>query len=267
MMKVVILAGGLGTRIGDENELRPKAMVEIDGKPIIWHLMQFFSNQGFTDFLIATGRQGDQIKRFFAEYAVLQGDLSINLGTGEVIRHSLHQQPWHVQIIDTGNLTQTGGRIKRLAPKIGSETFLLSWVDSLTTINIHDLIAFHNQHGRAATVSVVRPVARYGVMDFDGDRITSFKIQPQFDEGWMNGGFYVLEPEIFDLLADDQTVWEGEPLAALAAEGNLYAYRHFGFWYCLDTSRDRFILEKMCQQGTAPWLEKLENQYAHINHG
>lgn len=257
-MKVVILAGGLGTRMGDESEIRPKAMVEIGGKPILWHLMQYFSAQGFNQFILALGNKGEQIKRYLVDYAALQSNLTVNLATGEVIQHDPPAEAWRAELIDTGLNTQTGGRLKRLAPYLQGETFLMAWVDSLSNIDLKALIAFHRSHGKTATLSVVRPTARYGVMAFNGTQVIQYQLQPQFNEGWMNGGYFVLEPEVLDWIDGDETVWEDGPLSRLAAGGELMAYQHEGFWYCLDTSRDRYVLEQLWLDEKAPWLPNEE---------
>ena len=255
-MKVVILAGGFGSRIGEETEIKPKPMVEIGGKPILWHILQLFSAYGLNQFVIALGSKGELVKRYLVDYVTLQSNLTVNLGNGQVTMHDKPNQEWLVELIDTGMATQTGGRIKKLAPFLNNETFLLSWGDCLSDVDLNRLIAFHRAHGKLATITVVRPTARYGAMTFDGNQVTEFSPQPQFKDGWMNGGYFVLEPGIMEYIDGDDVVWEDKPLARLAADGQLMAYKHESFWYCLDTARERHVLETLWQSGQAPWKKR-----------
>jgi glucose-1-phosphate cytidylyltransferase len=254
-MKVAILAGGKGTRLAEETEVKPKPMVTIGGRPILWHIMKHYAHYGHKEFYIALGYKGEVIKRYMVDRSALQGDLTVDLRNGRVVNHAngMHDLDWIVNLIETGEETQTGGRIKRLAPLIGRETFLLTWGDGVSNVNLDSLIAFHRSHGRFATVTAVRPPARYGRLDLEGDKVSRFAEKPQLSEGWINGAFFVLEPEVFDYIDGDQTVWEKEPMERLAAEGQLMAYRHDSFWQCMDTLREKFILEELWQQGNAPW--------------
>lgn len=252
-MKVAILAGGFGTRLGELTEKIPKPMVEIGGRPILWHIMMLFSHHGFRDFVIAVGYKGEIIKRYIRDYALLHGDLTVRVGSGEVELEGSRRPDWVVELRDTGLRTLTGGRIKRLAPAIGDETFLLAWGDGVCDVDPRELVAFHRSHGKLATVMAVRPPARFGHMEIDGTRVVDFSEKPQTAEGWINGGFFVLEPAVFDLIEGDETAWEHEPLETLARNGELMAFKHTAFWRCMDTLRDRRILEDYWDQGNAPW--------------
>jgi len=252
-MKVVILAGGLGSRIGDETEIKPKPMVEIGGRPILWHIMKMYSAYGFNQFVIGLGIKGEMIKRYMVDYVALHSDLTVDLKTGQVNILNAPDQDWMVELVDTGIKTQTGGRIKRLAGHLAGETFMLTWGDSLSDVNLNHLLAFHHSHGKLATVTAVRPTARYGTMVFEDHHVIEFSSRPQLNEGWMNGGFFVLEPGALDYIDGDGTVWESGPLESLAKAGQLMAYKHEGFWYCMDTARERYILETFWQSGQAPW--------------
>lgn len=254
-MKVAILAGGKGTRLAEETEIRPKPMVTIGGRPILWHIMSHYAHFGHKDFYIALGYKGEVIKRFIVDYSTLQGDLTVDLSNGRVggRTNGMTALDWTVNLIETGEETQTGGRIKRLAPHIGRETFLLTWGDGVSNVDLDALVAFHRSHGRIATVTAVRPPARYGRLDLEGDKVAGFAEKPQMSEGWINGAFFVLEPRVFDYIDGDQTVWEREPMERLAAEGQLMAYRHESFWQCMDTLREKYILEELWQKGNAPW--------------
>jgi glucose-1-phosphate cytidylyltransferase len=254
-MKVAILAGGLGSRISEETEIKPKPMVEIGGRPILWHIMKHYGHYGYKDFTIALGYKGEYIKRYFVDYASLHSDLEIGLRDGSVKRNGNgngHADDWTVRLVETGHDTATGGRIKRLAPTLGNETFMLTWGDGVSNIDLDTLLAFHRSHGKLATLSAVRPPARYGHLDLDGDQITEFSEKPQIGEGWINGAFFVLEPEVFDYIDGDATMFEREPLEGLARDGQLMAYRHNDFWQCMDTLRDKRLLEELWQNG-APW--------------
>jgi len=253
-MKVGILAGGHGTRLAEETEIKPKPMVEIGGRPILWHIMMHYSCFGYRDFVVALGYKGEVIKRYMVDYCSLNSNLTVNLKAGRVDLHDTEGiQDWTIQLIDTGLNTMTGGRIKRLQPYIGDETFMLTWGDGVSTVDLARLLAFHRAHGRLITMTAVRPPARYGHMEFDGDRIREFTEKPQTAEGWINGAFFVAEPQVFDYIDGDDTQFEKEPLERLAAEGELMAYKHDGFWQCMDTRRDKFVLEKLWDSGEAPW--------------
>jgi glucose-1-phosphate cytidylyltransferase len=255
-MKVAILAGGLGSRISEETEIKPKPMVEIGGRPILWHIMKHYSHHGFNDFVIGLGYKGEVIKRYMVEYASLHSDLSVSLRDGRVARNGngngSEPEDWNIDLIETGQETATGGRIKRLAPHMGDGTFMLTWGDGVSNVDLDALLAFHRGHGKLATLTAVRPPARFGHLELDGDRIGEFSEKPQIGEGWINGAFFVLEPGIFDYIDGDPTQWEREPLERLARDNQLMAYRHNDFWQCMDTIRDKKLLEELWQNG-APW--------------
>ena len=252
-MKVAILAGGFCSRLAEETELRPKPLVEIGGHPMLWHIMRIYSHYGFNHFVIALGYKGEMIKKYLADYATLGNDLTVNLKTGEVTPHGQFNPDWMVDLIDTGLNTLTGGRIKRLAPCLSNETFMLTWGDGLANIDVSALLDFHRSHGKLATVTAVHPPARYGSLDMEGDQVIAFAEKPQLQEGWINGAFFVLEPEIFDYIEGDHTQWEKEPLEELARDGQLMAYRHTSYWQCMDTLREKYILESLWESGQAPW--------------
>jgi glucose-1-phosphate cytidylyltransferase len=253
-MKVGILAGGYGTRFAEETEVRPKPMVEIGGRPILWHIMQHYAHYGFKDFAIALGYKGDYIKRYMVDYCSLQSDLTVDMGSGSVSQHQMDGSPdWTVDLIDTGQSTNTGGRIKRLQPYMGDSTFFLTWGDGVSDLDLRALLAFHKSHGKIATLTSVRPPARFGRLDLDGNQITAFAEKPQLGEGWINGAFFVLEPAVFDYIEDDTTLFEAEPLETLANEGQLMAFKHEGFWQCMDTLRDKVLLNSLWDSGAAPW--------------
>lgn len=252
-MKVGILAGGYGSRLAEETEIKPKPMVEIGGRPILWHIMMIYSQYGFNDFVIALGYKGHVIKKYMVEFSSLASDLTVNTKNGTVDAHGEQPHDWTVDLIDTGQDTMTGGRIKRIIPYMGDETFMLTWGDGVATVNIPELLAFHRAHGKLATLTAVRPPARYGHLEFDGDRIVQFTEKPQTAEGWINGAFFVMEPEVADYIDGDETQFEHEPLERLAADGQLMAYRHDGFWQCMDTLREKHILENYWASGKAPW--------------
>ncbi len=252
-MKVAILAGGVGSRLAEETEIRPKPMVEIGGKPILWHIMMLYAYYGFKDFVIALGYKGEQIKKYMVDYAALSGNLKVNLRTGKVDMQSGFRPDWNVELVDTGIATLTGGRIKRLQPYIGNETFMLTWGDGISDVNLRELLAFHRSHGKLATLTAVRPPARFGHLTFDGNRVASFEEKPQTAEGWINGAFFVLEPGVFEYIDGDNTQWEKEPMERLAADGELMAYKHTSFWQCMDTLRDKKLLEDLWDRGNAPW--------------
>jgi glucose-1-phosphate cytidylyltransferase len=251
-MNVAILAGGLGSRIQEETEIKPKPMVEIGGRPILWHIMKIYAHQGFTDFVIALGYRGESIKRYMVDYAALHSDLTVSLKDGAFVTRNGQPEDWTVELIDTGQDTATGGRIKRLAPYVGDGTFMLTWGDGVADIDLGRLLDFHRSHGKLATLTAVRPPARFGHLELRDDAVTEFSEKPQIGEGWINGAFFVLEPGVFDYVDGDDTQWEREPLERLAAEGQLMAYRHESFWQCMDTLRDKKLLEELWADG-APW--------------
>jgi len=252
-MKVGILAGGLGTRLAEETVIKPKPMVEIGGKPIIWHVMKHYARYGHTDFSIALGYKGEYIKSWMKDFSSLHGSMTVKTRTGDITLHDNNSEDWSVDLVDTGDNTNTGGRIKRLKPWIGKGTFMLTWGDGVSDVDLDALLAYHRSHGKLATLTTVRPPARFGHIEFEGDQVTTFTEKPQTAEGWINGAFFVLEPEIFDYIEGDDTQWEKEPLERLAADGQLMAYRHTSFWQCMDTIRDKLLLEKLWQEGNAPW--------------
>ncbi len=252
-MKVVILAGGLGTRLSEETTVKPKPMVEIGGKPMLWHIMSIYAAHGFKEFVLALGYKGEMIKDYFLNYHHRARDLTVRLDTGQVSLHDGSSEDWTVHLLDTGLATQTGGRLKRAAEFIGNEPFMMTYGDGVSNIDIRGLLAFHQSHGRLATITAVRPPARFGQMVFDGEQVSRFEEKPQIGEGWINGGFFVLQPEICQYIPGDDTAWEREPLERLAVEGQLAAYRHEDFWYCMDTLRDVQLLDRLWSEGKAPW--------------
>ncbi len=252
-MKVVILAGGLGTRLGEETAVRPKPMVEIGGQPILWHIMSQYARYGHKDFLIALGYKGEVIKDYFLNYYFRRSDLTVDLATGEVQTHRTGREDWRVQLIDTGPDTMTGGRLKRLAPHLRDETFMLTYGDGVSDVDLDALVAFHRDHGRSATVTAVRPPARFGALDFLGEQVIRFEEKPQAGDGWINGGYFVFEPKVLSYLDGDRTLLEREPMDRLTARGQLMAYWHDGFWQCMDTLRDVKYLERLWSEGDAPW--------------
>lgn len=252
-MQVIILAGGRGTRISEESAMRPKPMVEIGGRPILWHIMQLYAHHGHTDFLVACGYKSHLIKQYFHEFITHNSDYVIDLRTGRVEYVTPHGLDWRVAVIDTGLDTMTGGRIRRLAPLVRGGTFLATYGDGVGDIDLTALVAFHRAHGRLATVTAVRPPSRFGGLVLDDGRVREFSEKPQTGEGWINGGFFVFERAVFDYLSGDDTVLEREPLERLATEGQLMAYQHHGFWQPMDTVRERDLLESLWQSGQAPW--------------
>jgi glucose-1-phosphate cytidylyltransferase len=253
-MKVGILAGGLGTRLAEETVIKPKPMVEVGNEPIIWHIMKYYAHFRFNDFVIALGYKGEYIKRWLVDYAALASNLTVSLRDGHVRQHAAELEDWEVSLIDTGQETATGGRIKRLANWLGSEgTFMLTWGDGVSDVDLNSLLAFHRSHGKIATLTAVRPPARFGHLELDEDRIAEFSEKPQAGEGWINGAFFVLEPEVFGYISGDSTQFEKEPLEQLAKDGELMAYRHTGFWQCMDTLRDHKLLQSLWDTGNAPW--------------
>jgi glucose-1-phosphate cytidylyltransferase len=252
-MKVVILAGGLGTRLSEETSLKPKPMVEIGGKPLLWHIMNIYASFAHKEFFLALGYKGEIIKNYFLNYYYLRNNFRIDLTKGNVEVYDESPEDWIINLIDTGAYTETGGRLKRLTPWIAKQTFMMTYGDGVANINIPQLIEFHRQHGKLATVTAVRPPARFGGIIFDGDNVIRFVEKPQIGEGWINGGFFVLEPEVLDYIAGDETFFEREPLEKLAEDGQLVAYRHNDFWQCMDTLRDVKLLESLWQTKNAPW--------------
>jgi glucose-1-phosphate cytidylyltransferase len=252
-MKVAILAGGMGTRLQEETMVKPKPMVEIGGKPLLWHILRGYAYYGFREFVVALGYKGEVIKNYFLNYRQQTSNLTISLRTGEVFVHDGSWDDWVVHLLDTGVETQTGGRIRRLVQFIGKETFMLTYGDGVSNIDIQALLQFHRSHGRLATVTAVRPPSRFGGLWFQGSLVTHFEEKPQIGEGWINGGFFVLEPGVADYLERDDVLWERGPMERLAREKQLAAYRHEGFWQCMDTMRDVRLLESLWQSGDAPW--------------
>ena len=257
-MKTVLLCGGLGTRLAEETSIRPKPMVEISGKPIMWHIMKSYAQYGFSDFVLAMGYKSDYIKEYFTKYHLLSGDLRIKLKSGHVQYEKSVVEDWTMDLIHTGDNSLTGGRLKRLESLLRPlGTFMLTYGDGVSDVDIEKLVQFHRSHGKIATVTAVRPAARFGAMKVSGDSVTSFNEKAQTDAGWINGGFFVFEPEIFDYLDSEQTILERAPMERLVRDEQLMAYRHDGFWQCMDTLRDKQNLEEMCRKGDMPWLNGL----------
>lgn len=252
-MKVVILAGGLGTRLAEETEIKPKPMIEIGGFPILWHIMKLYAQHQHHEFFIALGYKGDLIKNFFLDYCALGPNMTINLSRGQVARHAHQAENWLVHLIDTGQETMTGGRLKRLQPFLKNEPFMLTYGDGVADIDLKALLKFHRARGRIGTITAVRPPSRFGGLVFKGDLIAEFSEKPQVGEGWINGGFMIFEPEIFKYLKDDRSILEIDGLEKLAGSGQLAAHKHAGFWQCMDTLRDKRFLEKMWNEKKAPW--------------
>ncbi len=253
-MKVVILAGGFGTRLSEETDLKPKPMVEIGGYPILYHIMKIYSHYGYNDFIIALGYKGYVIKEYFANYFLHNSDIFIDLSKNKIEILNSNSENWKVTLVDTGLNTQTGGRIKRLEKYIGNETFMLTYGDGVSDININDLVEFHKRHKKYATVTAVQPAGKYGQLNIgNNNEVKKFVEKPPGDNAWINGGFFVLEPKIFDYISSDETIWEKEPIENLSSEGQLMAYKHYGFWKCMDTLRDKRELEELWVKGKAPW--------------
>ena len=254
-MKVVILAGGLGTRISEESHLRPKPMIEIGGNPILWHIMKLYSHYGFNDFIICLGYKGYVIKEFFADYFLHTSDITFDFrNNNEMIVHNNVAEPWRVTLVDTGLNTQTGGRIKRVQDYIGNKTFMLTYGDGVSDINIKELLDYHIVHNKLATLTAIQPGGRFGVLDINNlNNINSFVEKAKEDGGWINGGFMVLEPEILEYIKNDETIFEKDPLEKLATFSELQTYKYSGFWQCMDTQRDKLLLEELWEKGNAPW--------------
>ena len=253
-MKAVILAGGFGTRFSEETLLRPKPMIEIGGKPILWHIMKIYEAQGIKEFIIALGYKGEMIKEYFLNFYAINNDMSIDLATGKTAIHDGKQPNWKIHLVDTGLNTQTGGRLKRLRSWLANdETFLFTYGDGVGDIDIQAAIKFHESHGKLATVTTVRTPARFGRIGFAGDQVTNFHEKPESGEGWINGGFFVLNKKVIDYIDDDDTPWEREPSERLVREGQMVGYKHYNFWSCMDTLREKTLLEEMWNSNKAPW--------------
>ena len=253
-MKVVILAGGLGTRISEESHLRPKPMIEIGGMPMLWHIMKYYASYGYCDFIICAGYKQSVIKEWFADYYINHSDVTFDFRTRESITvHSTCSEPWRVTVVDTGLTTMTGGRIQKIRMYLGDEPFFLTYGDGLCDVDIAALLQFHRKHGKYATITAVHPDSRFGVLDVSFDRIQAFREKSEADVDWINGGFMVLDPCVIDYIEDENTVFERAPLEALCADGQLMAFRHRGFWQCMDTMRDKEKLERLWADGYAPW--------------
>ncbi|MGB2807851.1 MAG: glucose-1-phosphate cytidylyltransferase [Sedimentisphaerales bacterium] len=252
-MKAVILAGGFGTRISEETDFRPKPMIEIGGKPILWHIMKLYTCFGVNDFIICLGYKGYCIKEYFANYFLHMSDVTFDMRKNEMEVHTNHCEPWKVTLLDTGLNTMTGGRLKCVAPYLDDEPFCFTYGDGLSDVTIDELVNAHKKQGVLATMTAVQPPARFGVLDIEGSTVNCFEEKPQSEGGWINGGFFVLDPKAIDYIEDDKTIWEREPLERLAAEGQLHAYKHQGFWHAMDTLRDKNKLEELWASGKAPW--------------
>ena len=244
-MKVVLLAGGFGTRLAEYTESIPKPMVPIGGRPILWHIMQHYAAYGHKDFFLALGYKAQMVKEFFLNYRALNADFTVDLQTGAVTPHQLDEVDWRVTLVDTGLQTMTGGRVRRMQSFIGNETFLLTYGDGVANVDLEALLAFHHKHGKLVTVTAVRPTARFGELELSGNQVVKFQEKPQVHEGWINGGFFVMEPGFFELIDNDQTILERSPLERAAEMGELVAYQHEGFWQCMDTKRDRDFLDEL----------------------
>ncbi len=251
-MKVVILAGGLGTRISEESHLKPKPMIEIGGKPILWHIMKIYSHYGINDFVICLGYKGYVIKEYFANYFLHMSNVTFDLARNHMEVHERYAEPWRVTLIDTGAETLTGGRLKRVREYVGDDTFCFTYGDGVTNLDIASLVKFHKQHGKLSTVTAIQPPGRYGALNLNGAMVSNFQEKPAGDGAWINGGFFVLEPKVFDYIEDDRTSWESTPLQRLAQEGELMAYQHSGFWQAMDTLRDKNHLEDLWASNP-PW--------------
>ena len=253
-MKAVILAGGLGTRISEETSIRPKPMIEIGGRPILWHILKIYSHYGINDFIVCLGYKGYVIKEFFANYFLHMADVTFHMAENRMEVHDSATEPWRVTLVDTGDATQTGGRLKRVGRYLhGEDLFCLTYGDGVADVDITETIRFHQEQGGLATMTAVQPAARWGALELDDARISAFREKPESEGGWINGGFFVLSPRVLTYIAGDDVAWEREPLERLASEGNLTAYRHTGFWQPMDTLRDKLLLEDLWQMGKAPW--------------
>ena len=255
-MNVIILAGGFGTRISEHTEVIPKPMIKVGDKPILWHIMNIFSNYGHNDFHLALGYKAFKIKEYFSNYHLLNSDFKIDLKNGDIEQHQKVNTPWKVNLIDTGLNTLTGGRVKRIKPYIKDEIFLLTYGDGLSNVDLDALVKFHKSHGKMVTMTAVRPTARFGELELEGDKVSLFKEKPQMHEGWINGGFFVINSNFFDLIDGDNTMLEREPLERAASMGELMAFKHNGFWQCMDTKRDHELLEDLWKSDNCPWHMK-----------
>lgn len=253
-MKVLLLAGGFGTRLSEETDIRPKPMVEIGGKPILWHIMKMYSHYGFNEFVVLLGYKSYYVKEYFANYFLHQSDVTIDIATNQMEVHNNTSEPWKITLLDTGLHTMTGGRVRRAKDYIGNETFMLTYGDGVSDVDMDKLLAFHRKHGKSITMTSVQPEGRFGALDTDADlRVRSFMEKPKGDGSWINGGFFVCEPNVLDYITGDETIFERDPLENLANEGELYTYRHEGFWKCMDTLRDKQQLNEMWDSGKAKW--------------
>jgi len=253
-MKVILLAGGFGTRLSEYTDIIPKPMVSIGGRPILWHIMRNYAHYDHKDFYVALGYKSEVIKEYFLNYRTINSDFTVDLKTGNIEHHQHDEVDWNITLVDTGKNSMTGGRMKRLKKYIGNETCMLTYGDGVSDVDIEELLKFHKNHGKMVTVSAVRPTARFGDLELDGDMVSSFKEKPQMHEGWINGGFFVFEPEFFDFIDGDETILEKEPLERAANIGEMRAYKHDGFWHCMDTKRDHDLLEKLWIQDKPPWV-------------
>ena len=253
-MKAVILAGGIGSRISEESVVKPKPMIEIGGKPILWHIMKIYSHYGFNDFVVCLGFKGYVIKEYFSNYFLHMSDVTFDMTTNSMEVHQKNVEPWRVTLVDTGAESMTGGRVKRVAPYVGNETFMLTYGDGVANVDIARLVAFHRNHGKPATVTSTQPSGRFGALDINASgKVTAFQEKPAGDGSWINGGFFVLEPSIFDRIGGDSTIFEKDPLEGLARDGELMAFKHAGFWQPMDTLRDKQHLEELWADGKPPW--------------
>jgi len=252
-MKAVILAGGLGTRLSEESHLKPKPMIEIGGKPILWHIMKIYSEHGIHDFVICLGYRGYVIKEYFANYFLHMSDVTFDMGTNQMEVHQHKVEPWRVTLVDTGENTMTGGRLQRILPYVRDETFCMTYGDGVGDVDIQGLISFHQRQGVLATLTAVQPPGRFGALNLCGDLVTSFEEKPHGDGGWINGGFFVLSPKVMEYIEGDGSIWERAPMETLAREGKLAAHIHRGFWHAMDTLRDKNYLEEVWSSGRAPW--------------
>jgi glucose-1-phosphate cytidylyltransferase len=253
-MKAIILAGGMGTRLAEETTMRPKPMVEIGGKPILWHILKIYATGGINEFVIALGYKGEMFKEYFLNFHSFNNDLSIDLSTGETVIHNGNPTPWKVELVDTGLHTQTGGRLKRLRDWLGEDdTFMFTYGDGVADLDVKALLGFHRSHSKLATVTTVRSPARFGRIRFEGEQIVEFYEKPESGEGWINGGFFVLNRKVLDYIDGDDTAWERDPLERLTRDGQMGGYRHAGFWSCMDTLKEKNYLEELWNSGKAPW--------------
>jgi len=252
-MKAVILAGGFGTRISEETQLKPKPMIELGGKPVLWHILKIYSHYGIDDFIICLGYKGYIIKEYFANYFLHQSDVTFDMSENRMQVHDNHCEPWRVTLVDTGEETMTGGRLKRVRKYVGDDTFCFTYGDGVSNVNVSELVSFHKKQGTWATLTAVQPPGRFGALDFEQNLITSFHEKPQGDGSWINGGFFVLEPQVFNLIENDAVIWEREPMERMAQMGQLSAFKHKGFWQPMDTLRDKKKLEELWDSGQAPW--------------